>query len=161
MRRALKHLCVPHWLALRAFPKSSLHRIEQAIKDSEKHHDGELRFVVEAALPFGLLGKTSRQRAEMLFAGLKVWDTAHNSGVLVYVQLVDRRIEIVADRGITAKVEQKEWTAICRRMQEAFAKKDFLNGSLEGIAKITEILARHFPPGARKANELPDKPVVL
>jgi len=159
--RILKHLLVPHWFALRHFPKSSLRKIEEAIKVSERQHDGELRFAVEGALPFHFLKFSARRRAEALFSELRVWDTEHNSGVLIYVQLVDRRIEIVADRGIAAKVEQAEWEAVCRRMEELFKQKQYLDGALEAIERITRILARQFPPRGRNPNELPDKPVVL
>ena len=159
--RVLKHLLAPHWVALRSFPLSTLKRIEQAIKASERRHDGELRFAVEAGLPMHFLKFDARSRAEALFSDLRVWDTEHNSGVLIYVQLVDRRIEIVADRGIAAKVEQKEWDAICRRMEGFFGNRQYPEGALEAIEAVTAILARHFPPRVRNPNELPDKPVVL
>jgi uncharacterized membrane protein len=159
--RVLRHLLMPHWLALRAFPRDVLREIERAIKASEKQHDGELRFVVEGVLPWHFLRLPARRRAEALFAQLRVWDTAHNSGVLIYLQLVDRRIEIVADRGIATRVEQSEWSGICRTMEAAFKKGEFLQGSLQAIDAISRILAKHFPPGARNPNELPDKPVVL
>jgi len=160
-KRVMKHSIVPHWVALRAFPAAALTKIEQAVRASEKQHDGELRFAVEAALPFHFLRTGTRKRAEALFAELRVWDTEHNSGVLVYVQLVDRRIEIVADRGISARVEQAEWDGICRAMEEDFKRRDFLKGTLQAIESVTRLLARHFPPRGRKHNELPDKPVVL
>ena len=159
--RALKHLLTPHWWALRVFPAGVLRQIEAAIKASERQHDGELRFAVEAGLPWSFLRKKTRERAEALFAQLGVWDTEHNSGVLIYVQLIDRRIEIVADRGIAAKVEQSEWQAICRAMESSFKKNDYLEGVLVAIGSITGILARHFPPRGRNPNELPDKPVVV
>jgi uncharacterized membrane protein len=159
--RILKHLVLPDWVVMRAFPAAALREIELAIKGSERRHDGELRFVVEAGLPFAFLRFPTRKRAEALFAELGVWDTANNSGVLLYIELVDHRIEIVADRGIAARVTQPEWDAICRRMQHAFAKKEFLAGSLEGIRSITALLEQHFPPRGRNPNELPDKPVVL
>ena len=159
--RALRHLLLPDWIALRAFPASDLREIEKAIKTSETSHDGELRFVIECGLPFNWLRTSTRRRAEALFSQLGVWDTENNSGVLIYIQLVDRRIEIVADRGIAARVAQAEWDAICRRMQERFSLREFLQGSLEGIGSITAILAKHFPPQGRNPNELPDKPVVL
>jgi uncharacterized membrane protein len=159
--RLLRHLLTPHWLALRAFPSRALREIEAAIKASERSHDGELRFAVEAGLPFHFLNTSTRKRAEALFAQLGVWDTEHNSGVLLYVQLVDRRIEIVADRGISARVEQPEWDGICRAMEEDFKRRDFLKGTLQAIESVTRLLARHFPPRGRKHNELPDKPVVL
>src|SRR5437870_6256310 len=105
--RALKHLFMPHWVALRAFPAPVLAKIEQAIKSSERAHRGEIRFAIEGALHVHALRRSTRQRAHQVFSELGVWDTAENSGVLIYVQLVDRRIEIVADRGIAAKVAQR------------------------------------------------------
>lgn len=159
--RFLRHLLTPHWLALRAFPSRALREIETAIKASERLHDGELRFAVEASLPFSFLNRNTRKRAEALFAQLGVWNTEHNSGVLIYVQLVDRRIEVVADRGISAKVEQSEWNAICRQMEQAFKRGQYAEGALQAVEAITRLLARHFPPRGRNPNELPDKPVVL
>jgi uncharacterized membrane protein len=159
--RVLKHLLMPDWLAMRGFSSMDLKTIEEAIRDSERQHDGELRFVVEAGLPVHFLTKKTRIRAEALFAELGVWNTENNSGVLVYVEVVDRRIEIVADRGIAVSVAQAEWDAICREMQDAFARRAFLDGSLAGIRKITALLARHFPPRGQNPNELTDKPVVL
>ena len=161
--RILKHLCTPDWIARRAFPEASLKKIERAIKSSEAEHDGELRFVIEASLPLRYLvgGRSSRRRALDLFAQLGVWDTEHNIGVLVYVQLVSRHIDIVADRGIARKVEQVEWDAVCRAMQLSFRKNQYEDGALQAITTITRILARHFPPHGARANELPDRPVVL
>lgn len=161
--RLCKHLSAPHWIVGRAFPRRALDAIETAIAASEKTHDGELRFAVEASLhPLPLWrGQTPRQRAEEVFSALRVWDTEHNSGVLIYVQLVDRRIEIVADRGISAKVAQTAWDAICRRMENAFGAGRFEQGALTAVAEITALLAQHFPPGGVNPNELPDRPVVL
>jgi len=137
--------------------------IEEAIRASEKTHDGELRFAVEAGLdPLPVLrGRTARQRATEVFSSLRVWDTEHNSGVLIYVQLVDRRIEIVADRGINARVPQHAWDAICRRMEEAFRQRRFEQGVLAAIGEITALLAQHFPPRGDNPDELSDQPVIL
>jgi len=163
LARVLKHLFVPGWVARRAFPAAVLARIEDAVRESERTHRGELRFVAEGDLDLlpVLRGLTARERALEVFAGLGVWDTAENSGVLVYVQLVDHRIEIVADRGIAARVAQSEWDAVCRRMETAFRGGDYEGGALTGIREITALLARHFPPGAANPDELPDRPVVL
>jgi uncharacterized membrane protein len=162
--RILKHLFAPDWIARRPFTPAVLKTIEQAITASEQSHDGELRFVFEASLPLHYLsskGGKARARAADLFSLLKVWDTEHNSGVLIYVQLVDRRIEIVADRGIAAKVEQAEWDAVCREMEKAFRAGRFAEGALHAVGRTTTLLARHFPARAANPNELPDKPVVL
>lgn len=162
-KRILKHLFTPDWVACRVFPRPALKRIEEAIRGSEKSHGGELRFAVEAGLDFLplLKGITPRQRARQVFGQLNVWDTEHNSGVLIYLQLVDRRIEIVADRGISAKVQQATWDAICRRMEGEFRAGRFEQGALDGIKETSALLARHFPPRGDNPDELPDKPVVL
>jgi len=161
--RIAKHLLAPPWFIARAFPRRTLTAIEDAIRASEKTHDGELRFAVEASLhPLPLWrGQTPRQRAVEVFSALRVWDTAHNSGVLIYVQLVDRCIEIVADRGINARVEQQQWEAICRRMEAAFRESRYEGGALKAIEEITALLALHFPPRGENPDELSDKPVVL
>jgi hypothetical protein len=159
--RVLKHLLTPHWLALRAFPPTVLDQIEQAVKSSERLHRGEIRFAVEASLHLASVRLSTRERARQVFSQLGVWDTAENSGVLIYVQLIDRRIEVVADRGIAAKVAQAEWNAICRAMEQAFKAGRFTDGSIEAIQAVTAILARHFPAAGVNPNELPDKPAVL
>jgi len=161
--RILKHLFAPPWFIARAFPRRTLTAIEDAIRASEKTHHGELRFAVEAGLdPLPLVrGQTPRQRAIEVFSALRVWDTEHNSGVLIYVQLVDHRIEIVADRGISARVEQQQWDAICRRMEDAFRQRRFEQGVLAAIGEITALLARYFPPRGENPDELSDQPVIL
>ena len=161
--RILKHLCTPDWSARRIFPRAALKRIEEAIRASEQSHDGELRFAVEAGLDFLplLKGITPRQRALEVFSMLRVWDTGHNSGVLIYLQLVDRDIEIVADRGISAKVPQAAWDAICGRMEREFRARRFEEGVLEGVREITALLVTHFPARGPNPDELPDRPVVL
>ena len=161
--RMLKHLFTPDWVARRAFPRAFLNRIREAIGESEKSHDGELRFAVESGLDFLplLKGIAPRQRAVEVFSMLRVWDTERNSGVLIYVQLIDRRIEILADRGISEKVGQDTWDGVCRRMEQAFREGRFEAGALQGIEAITALLAQHFPPRGSNANELPDRPVML
>lgn len=161
--RFLKHALVPQWWAMRAFPPATLAAVEAAIAASELRHSGELRFVVEAALPPAqlLAGCTARARAIELFSQLRVWDTEANSGVLIYVQLLDRKVEIVADRGIDARVGQDFWNAVCARMQAAFRAGRFAAGALAAIDEITAALAGHFPPGGENPNELPDRPLVL
>lgn len=161
--RALKHLLTPDWVALRPFPAPALDRIEKAINTSEKLHTGELRFALEAAMePVDVLrGLSSRDRAIQVFSMLRVWDTEHNSGVLIYLQMVEHRIEIVADRGINRHVAQSEWDAICERMQAAFRSGQFEQGSLTAIDEITRLLARHFPSGEQNPDELPDRPVII
>jgi uncharacterized membrane protein len=163
MLRIIKHLLIPDWWAQCGFDRRALGRIEAAVTQSERLHRGELRFAIEAGLdPRTLLrGVTPRQRAIDVFSQLRVWDTAENSGVLLYVQLIDRDIEIVADRGINACVAQAEWDAICTRMEAAFRERRFEAGVLAGISEVTSLLAHHFPAREANPNELSDQPAVL
>jgi uncharacterized membrane protein len=153
------------WFQMRrAFPPALLDDMTRAIGEGERLHKGEVCFAVESRLsPWDVLeGLDARRRAEQVFAQLRVWDTEHNSGVLFYVLLAEHRIEIVADRGIAKVVPQAEWDAICARMRERFARGDWREGSLRGIASAHELLLRHFPGnGEANPDELPDRPVLL
>ena len=161
--RMLKHLMLPDWWRRRVFSAADLVTIGQAIAASEKGHRGELRFVVESGLsPAALWRDTSpRQRAAELFAVERVWDTEENSGILIYVELADRRVEILADRGIAARVPQAEWDAICLAMEASFRRGEWRQGALQAVMRAGELLARHFPAGVSNPNELPDQPLVI
>jgi len=162
--RILKHLTYGPLHVRRRFPRSAMQTIQVAIARSESSHMGELRFAVEAALDWRnlLKGVTPRQRAIELFSQLRVWDTEQNSGVLIYLLLAERDVEIIADRGIHARVGNAGWESICREMEGAFRAGQFEQGVLTGIARITALLAGHFPAdGKPNSNELPDAPVVV
>lgn len=161
--RFIRHLTAGRWQVARCFPMHSMKLIASAIHQSESRHMGELRFAVEAGLdwPHLLADVSSRERALEVFSQLRVWDTEHNSGVLIYLLLSDRRVEIVADRGIHACVGETQWHAICHAMEQKFRTGEFESGVLEGLAAITELLQQYFPAQEAKPNELPDYPVTL
>ena len=161
--RYLRHLFTDQASVRRAFPPAAMQAITAAIAEGEQTHDGELRFAIEASLPHAYLRHrgSAHQRALDVFSHLRVWDTEHNSGVLIYILLADRHVEIVADRGIHAKVGDGAWNAIVKTMQDEFAAGRFEAGSVAGIKAISQLLAAHFPPGTDNPNELPDEPVVL
>jgi uncharacterized membrane protein len=163
IKRITRHLLQHHWRANQVFPKGVLDRIEQAIKRGEASHSGQVRFVVEGALDGGPLfrNQPARERALDVFSHLRIWDTAHNNGVLIYLLLADRDVEIVADRGIDAKVGAGRWEQICRAMEAEFASGQFERGVIGGIEAVSQELARHFPPQGPHRNELPDAPVVM
>jgi uncharacterized membrane protein len=161
--RVLRHLVYPDWLARLAFPPAAMARIETAIAASEARHRGEIRFAVEASLaPLPLVrGLTARDRALEVFSQLRVWDTEENNGVLIYLLLADRDVEILADRGIARVVPHDDWEAICRAMEQRFRVKHYEEGVLLGIAEIDRRLVQHFPRLGDDTNELPDRPVKL
>jgi uncharacterized membrane protein len=149
------------------FPTAALDAIEEAITRAERTHDGEIRFAIETSLtPLHVINEMSpRDRALEVFGRLKVWDTEHNNGVLIYVQLADRAVEIVADRGLSKRVSQPEWEAVCRLMEEHFSHGRHQSGAIAGVDAVGTLLARHYPAqstGAAPAgNQLPDRPTLL
>jgi uncharacterized membrane protein len=163
IKRWFVHTFMPPWRWRLAFPASVLKEIEISIKQSERQHRGELRFAIENALAPSWVwrGMSARQRATEVFSNLRIWDTEENSGVLIYVILADREVHIVADRGIAKRVPQTEWDSLAQAMQKAFRSGDFRRGSLEGIERITLLLATHFQAGVDNPNELSNKPVII
>lgn len=163
IQRIFKHLLTTDTHVRRRFPNSALAAIERAIKDGEVVHDGEVRVAIEGSLEVHdlLRGQSARERAIELFSQLRVWDTQYNNGLLVYLLLADRAVELIADRGIHEKVGVDEWNAICRQMATAFKQSDFEGGLLAGIGLLTQQLATHFPATRQSRNELPDQPVLL
>ena len=163
LARIARHLIAMPGAVRRAFPPAAMAAIEQAVARSETQHRGEVRFAVEAALDVsGLIaGQSARARAIEVFSQLGVWDTDDNNGVLIYLLLADRDVEIVADRGINAVVGAQEWEAICRAMEAALRRREFEPAVLGAIEAVTRLLARHFPPRAGDRNELANRPVTV
>jgi len=163
IKRIGKHLIEHRWRVRRSFPPKALAAIERSIKATEATHSGQVRFVVEGALDGAPLfrGQSARERALDVFSHLRIWDTAHNNGVLIYLLLADRDVEIVADRGINAKVGTANWEKICKAMETDFRAGDFEGGVIRGIEAVSKQLAAHFPRQGGGKNELPDAPVVI
>ncbi|HET8705023.1 MAG TPA: TPM domain-containing protein [Pseudomonadales bacterium] len=162
-QRLIKNFFITPIHAQRCFPKSALERIHSAIVQSEKQHRGEIRFVLEHALSTGEVMReaSARDRATLYFSKLKIWDTEDNTGVLIYVLLAERSIEILADRGINKAVGQAFWDEVCLAMQQDFRAQNYEQGVVKAIATITQELIKHFPATGNNPNELPDQPLIV
>ena len=171
----LKTIARHVWLdasdAERALPPDMLARLAKRVAASESRHTGEVKIYVEAALPMSYLWRLGnqhsmkaliRQRAVMLFGKLRVWDTQHNNGVLIYLLLAERAIEIVADRGLSAHVPDAEWHAMVARMRENFSQGRYEDGLTQALEEVSGLLVRFFPEVGSQAqrNELPDAPTL-
>lgn len=155
--RFFRHVRSAYWQAQRLFPDRALAQIADAVAHAEQGHAGEICFVVEASLtPLQLVkGISARERALVLFAQLQVWDTAHNSGVLVYLLLGDRAVEIVADRGLQPRGDLC-WPQAAARIRDAFAAGDATAGCIDAVRMIGDFLRAEFPANGPNPDELPD-----
>ncbi|SDI31940.1 TPM domain-containing protein [Variovorax sp. OV700] len=149
----------------RVLPDAAMERLAARVGASERRHSGEIRICVEAGLPLSYLRRnaSARERAVTLFGKLRVWDTQHNNGVLIYLLLAEHAIEIVADRGIDAHVDDAEWAAMTQRMGVSFREGRFEDGLTQALEEMSALLVTHFPLAENQpdTNELPDAPVVL
>lgn len=168
IQRLLRHRWFDEASLRRALPPAVLERLAQRVQASEQRHSGEVRLYVEAGLPTSYLWRQAstreiiRQRAVSLFGKLRVWDTEHNNGVLIYLLLAEHAIEIVADRGVDRQVTPAQWQAMIERMGDAFRASRFEDGLTQALEEISAVLVQHFPrgPDDPNPNELPDVPVV-
>ena len=160
--RLLKHRRLDETDARRALGAGALQRIEARVAASEARHSGEIRVCVEAGLPLSYIRRraTARERAVAMFGKLRVWDTEHDNGVLIYLLLAEHAIEIVADRGLARQVDDAQWSRIMATMQAAFQAGQFEAGLNQAIDAVDALLLPHFAlaPGAVNPNELPDAP---
>ena len=163
LRRLWRHLVTDRRDVNRVFPPEEMVRVENAIAEGELRHAGQVCFAVEAALPLAHVWQrvSPRERALEVFGLLRVWDTERNDGVLVYMLLADRDVEIIADRGIDARVGQPAWEAICRTMESACRAGRYAEGVEQGVRAIGDLLALHSPRAGDGRNELSDKPIIL
>src|ERR1700736_3429769 len=154
IRRIGRHLLEHRWRVRRIFTPDVLAASEKAIKAGEATHSGQVRFVVEGALHGAPLfrNQPARGRALDIFSHLRIWDTVHNNGVLIYLLLADRNVEIVADRGIDAHVGAEGWEPICRDMEAVLKNGQFETGVIKGIAAVSRQLAKYYPPDGHPRN---------
>jgi uncharacterized membrane protein len=164
LTRLLKHRSFDESDVRRVLPDAALKRLEQRVHASEKRHSGEIRLCIEAGLPFSYVWKalTAHDRALAMFGKLRVWDTEHNNGVLIYLLFAEHKIEIVADRGLKARVPDAQWRAIVERMREPLRAGRFEEGLTVAIDAVEALLEQHFAvdPAAANLNELPNAPWV-
>lgn len=165
LRRWLAHGVATPLAVRRAFTPAVRAAIAAAIGQAEAGHGGEICFAVEGTLPWHYLRRNAavRQRALALFAERRIWDTEHNNGVLIYLNLADRGVEIVADRGVARRVDAAAWEAICNALRAACARGQYGPGVIAAVQAVGELLRRHFPlaPGEQRVNEIPDTPIAL
>ncbi|EZQ10994.1 TPM domain-containing protein [Acinetobacter sp. Ver3] len=161
-KRWIRHFCyLP--ASKRYFSKMDQNAIAEAVKQAEQGHVGEIQVVIEGYIPCALAySMNTRQRAEQLFAELGVWDTEFNSGVLIYLNLCEQKVEIVIDRGIQKATTQQDWQAICDHMIRELKNKNYKQGVIVGVMEVVEILNRFYDDKVQDLeNELSNQPIIL
>lgn len=163
LRRWWRHFTTFPHQTRRRYPPATLTAIEEAIASVEARHAGEIRFAIETHLDGRALraGITPRQRALEVFGLLRVWDTERNNGVLVYLLMADRDVEIVVDRGLAARVPDARWEEVWRAMEAQLRADRWREGALVGIEQVAGLLAEHFPAEGGDRDEQPNRPVLL
>jgi uncharacterized membrane protein len=161
--RFFRHLFASRWGTRRRFTDAVDSAIEAAIRAAESRTSGEIRFVIETALDpvVAARGHAPRARALEVFGQFRVWDTELRNGVLIYVLVADRDVEIVADRGAAALIPPAGWEAAARRMEEEFRADRFREGAIAGVEAVGGLLEKHFPARAVNRDELPNQPALL
>ena len=166
--RVLRHRSQDSADTHRTIPADMVERLRQRVAASEQRHTGEIRIYVESSLPSSYLWRnaSTRERAVMMFSKLRVWDTVHNNGVLVYLMLAEHAIEIVADRGLNTHVPAQQWQMLVTRMADAFRGGRYEDGLTQALEEVSAVLVEHFPAmdasgvSQPNPNELPDAPVL-
>lgn len=165
--RAIRHLKTTKGDGKKAFPSTTLAAIQTVIADGEGKHRAEVRLIVEPSLDLATIfgGMTSRQRAGELFTDYRIWDTEENCGVLIYINLADHQVEIIADRGIARLVSHDHWQAVCKTMTDGFAQGLYHDSVLNGLSQLNAILKKYFPEGdtpfSPQPNQLSNQPILL
>ncbi|MES2743382.1 MAG: TPM domain-containing protein [Pseudomonadota bacterium] len=162
-RRAFKHWISSTAVGRKAFPSATLKAIADAIGQGERLHRAEVRLVVETGLPVVSVwhGMSDRERARDLFAQYGVWDTEDNCGVLIYINLADRQVEIVADRNVGRRIAPEQWQAVCRAMTQGYAAGNYHDSTIGAIGALNTLLEQHFPAEGDRPNQLPNDAIIL
>lgn len=163
LSRLLHHLTTTSAAGRRTFPAHTLKAIQTAIAQGEAQHRAEIRVIIEPALPLRdvLIGSFPRERARELFTHYRIWDTEENCGILIYINLADRKVEIIADRTVARIISQTDWQAVCHTMTQGFARGDFHDSAIAALDQLNALLKTHFPANGTSMNELPNRPLVL
>lgn len=161
--RLFRHLFTTTAAGRRVFPNTALDAIQKAIAIGEKRHQAEIRLIVEPAMPLYdvLYGISARERTHQLFSLYRIWDTETNAGILIYINLADRKVEIIADRAANRAIKREEWHAVCRTMTEGFGRNAFHESTIAGLAQLNDLLAERLPSNGASTNELSNRPLML
>ncbi|MBC7500973.1 MAG: TPM domain-containing protein [Herminiimonas sp.] len=162
-KRTVRHLMTTTAAGKKAFPDAALKAIQKAIAEGEQQHRAEMRLIIEPALDFDTAwaGITSRQRARELFSQYGIWDTEENCGILVYINLADHKVEIIADRGVDRVLEKHDWASVCQTMTQGFARGEFGTSAVAGIEQLNVLLKNRFATDGSRDNQLSNRPLVL
>jgi uncharacterized membrane protein len=134
------------------FSKFDSDRIVAAIASAERKSSAEVRVHVTRQIP-----KNLEERALRRFHLLGMTKTAERNGVLFYIAPRARQFRILGDEGIHEKCGEEFWKEVAGAMEERFRRGEFTEGLVQGIERVGEILATHFPWREDDRDELPNR----
>lgn len=161
-KRWLKHfLFMP--ATKRYFNQQDQQAITNAVEQAEHGHVGEIQVVIEGHIPCSQAYRQDvKLRARELFAELGVWDTEFNSGVLLYINLCEKSVEIVIDRGIKHGTQQVLWDKICRQLLNQMREQQYREAVVEAVLAIGEVLNQFYDKKVVDLDdELGNAPILL
>jgi hypothetical protein len=163
LARIFRHLTTTSLTGRRTFPLHTLKAIQTAIAQGEAQHRAEVRLIVEPSLTLWdvIGGLHTRERARELFSHYRIWDTEENCGILIYINLADHKVEIIADRTATRAIPSSDWQSVCHTMTQGFARGDFHDSAIQALAQLSTLLKTSLPATGANPNELSNRPIVL
>jgi uncharacterized membrane protein YgcG len=163
LSRTWRHLITTTAAGRRAFSQEALETIQKTIAIGEQMHRAEIRLIVEPALALedAFAGISARERARELFSQYGIWDTEENCGILVYINLADHKVEIIADRTVNRLLAAADWHAVCKTMIQGFARGEYRDSTIAGMQQLNDFLAAQFPADGSRPNQLSNRPLVL
>lgn len=104
--------------------------------------------------------KETFERAVFEFSQHKIYKTKDRTGILIFVSLMERKVLVLADEGINAKVTQDTWDELVKNLIGAIKARRMAEGIATAITECGKILEKHFPATSNNVNQLPNRLII-
>ena len=120
-----------------------------------------LPFVDRLIVPRRIMEEKVRSRAMQHFAESGVYSTRDHTGILIFISLLERRVEVLADKGISEKIPQDQWDSLVADLSAAIKAGSMADGLCQAVESCGKKLSGHFPIKADDTNELSNSVDIL
>ncbi|MGB0453671.1 MAG: TPM domain-containing protein [Bacteriovoracaceae bacterium] len=118
---------------------------------------GSLNIFKRLFLNKSVMAEEVHQKAVQLFFSNNLHHTEQRIGVLIMISLLEKRVEILGDKGINEKVDQNFWDQITQKMVKSIKSGNVTQAMNEAILECGVVLEKEFPASGKNPNELPDR----